>query len=642
MTLLLAASLARAADPAPVQTVPLPYSLQDDRGSNWDVQFNGSIGDGGNDLYDGGGTLFDNEQPINRFQPQGRLDPARNEITVGPWSMGGLQVQRQVAVDAHAAFCRYAEVLENPAAHPVRVQLRIHFRLGSPVQQVETIMEPKGRNRPILGVAVGNGRNAIGIVGGGRGAPVSPRYAAQAGTTHIDLRYDLTVPPRQTIVIVHVEIRRGSAAEAADVVRTTRDRSYLQTLDPALRKHIVNFATTLKRVGEDEVFRGDALDVVEFTDGGRLEGTLGVNTYELSTMLGRVTIPGRRVICLLADQRRGDRRFRLVLVDGQVIAGRLLTDRIPITLANGSGFDVPVERIDRLGARIGPNEPETWPFNRPMLWLADGTRLFLKMPRHAMQLQTMYGVLNLPPQQVASVSFQPREHGPHEVILADGSHLSGLLVESSLDLRPADAALPAAALVLSPGQLQRLQCVPPPPDTAGAADNDDPHATLALQNGDELAGALTGSLHLTASFDAFDLNADEIRALRPAEEQSSAVQLELWDGTLLTGSLEMPTVHCALRGGLQLDIPISLIKAYRQPRPRPSSIMVRRIEQLVGQLDARSWRQREWAQEQLTAIGVAAIPVLKESRPARSPEALQRIELILRALEADDQRAVAP
>src|SRR6266571_1003993 len=40
--------------------VQLPYVFHDDMGSNWDVQYDGSIGDGGNDLYDGGGRLFIN------------------------------------------------------------------------------------------------------------------------------------------------------------------------------------------------------------------------------------------------------------------------------------------------------------------------------------------------------------------------------------------------------------------------------------------------------------------------------------------------------------------------------------------------------------------------------------------------------
>src|SRR5258706_1715433 len=40
------------------QPVPLPYIFHDDRGSNWDVMYDGSIGDGGNDLYDGGGRPF--------------------------------------------------------------------------------------------------------------------------------------------------------------------------------------------------------------------------------------------------------------------------------------------------------------------------------------------------------------------------------------------------------------------------------------------------------------------------------------------------------------------------------------------------------------------------------------------------------
>ena len=634
----LGAAMARGAESRPVQAVPLPYNLPDDRGSTWDVQFNGSIGDGGNDLYDGGGILFVNEQQPGAFQAQGRFDAARNEITVGPWPMGGLQVTRKVAVDAHAAFCRYTEVLENPSSRPIHAQLRVHFSLGSPIQQAQTITEQGGRHPRILGVAVDNGRNAIGIVGAGRRSKLQPRYEPRPGSTSVDLRYELTVSANQTVAIVHVEVRRGSAGESADAVRSMKERVYLDTMDPVLRKRVVNFSSSLKRVGEDEVFRGESLDVIEFADGSRLEGTLGEVTYDLATRLGRVSIPGRRVICVLGDGVPSGNRRRVVLADGQVFAGRLLLDHLPVTLANGDAFDVPLSRIARVGYRIRPGEPESWSFNQPMLWLTDGTRLFLRMPARGMQLQTMYGLVSLPVEQVARVLLRPEEHGPHEVVLVDGSHLSGLLVDASLDLRPADPSLVAGTLAPVLGELERLQFASSPAEDSDTSEAGDPHPTLALENGDELVGALTGSLHLTGSFDAFDLNADEVRALHPAGAQTSNVQVELWDGTVLTGLLQARSVHCAMLGGVQLDVPISLVKEYRQPRPRPSSVMTQRIEQLIGQLDARGWKQREWAQEQLTAIGVAAIPVLKAHRRTRSPESLQRIELVLQALEGQEDQ----
>src|SRR5688500_15610112 len=40
------------------QTASLPMVLADEWGVRWDIQHDGSVSDGGNDLYDGGGHLF--------------------------------------------------------------------------------------------------------------------------------------------------------------------------------------------------------------------------------------------------------------------------------------------------------------------------------------------------------------------------------------------------------------------------------------------------------------------------------------------------------------------------------------------------------------------------------------------------------
>src|SRR4051812_10943555 len=64
-----------------LQPVQLPYVLRDSIGSNWDVQYDGSIGDGGNDLYDGGGRLMINN--MGQYQSpnqQAMLDAARGEL----------------------------------------------------------------------------------------------------------------------------------------------------------------------------------------------------------------------------------------------------------------------------------------------------------------------------------------------------------------------------------------------------------------------------------------------------------------------------------------------------------------------------------------------------------------------------------
>src|SRR4051794_27101349 len=94
LALALIACTARAGQPAPAgQLVQLPYVLHDDFGSTWDVQQDGAIGDGGNDLYDGGGHLFiNNGAQYAAPNQQALFDDVHNELIFPPVSMGAVNV----------------------------------------------------------------------------------------------------------------------------------------------------------------------------------------------------------------------------------------------------------------------------------------------------------------------------------------------------------------------------------------------------------------------------------------------------------------------------------------------------------------------------------------------------------------------
>src|SRR5687767_11122740 len=95
------------------QQVHLPHHLPDEMGVNWDVQSDGSIGDGGGDQYDGGGHLYlDNGTQFHSPAGTGAFSATRNEVTLGPLPYKGLNVSRRIAVNRKLRFCRWAEVLE--------------------------------------------------------------------------------------------------------------------------------------------------------------------------------------------------------------------------------------------------------------------------------------------------------------------------------------------------------------------------------------------------------------------------------------------------------------------------------------------------------------------------------------------------
>ena len=67
-----------------------------------------------------------------------------------------------------------------------------------------------------------------------------------------------------------------------------------------------------------------------------------------------------------------------------------------------------------------------------------------------------------------------------------------------------------------------------------------------------------------------------------------------------------------------------------------------RIKQLVADLNADDWKQRDRAEEGLKSMGPVAIGVLKQLGANQPPEAQQRIDSIVKELEKERDGAKAP
>lgn len=646
--LLVVASVgALAASPTQPQPVQLPYTFADASGSAWDVQFDGSIGDGGNDLYDGGGRLFvsNNAQYLSPTQ-NATLDPARNELTFPPMTVDRLAVSRRVAVLPALSTVRFTEILENPTDQPQTTQLRCYFNLGQALQQ-SIPLEDDRRHRPDpCGYAVADPNNAVAMVTRGRASKFRPRFSARPNDDNIDIFYDnIIIPPKQTVAIVHFQVRRPTADAAADAWRTLREKDLLADLPPDLRRRVLNFPAGDTLVGDVELLRGDdALDVVELRTGDTCRGTLRADHFRLQTLYGPVTIPANRVAGLVSVGA-----FRptplLATVNGEIFAGRLDTDAIPLQLTGGQLTRIPLSLISRVGYHRRPGEPDEWNVDRqPTARLRTGERLFVRRPAADLDLATPTGPLRLQPATVASILFQGERGNIPEIRLTDGTRLSALFGANTFDVLltgnsatlcprgPQRAHLPASALVafnFSPD--------PEPDDLAPA---------LTLTSGDTLVGTITGTLSLETPFDTLHVEGEQIQAITRAGRGGGGdhdVMITLWDNAAIGGRLTESRLACHLKCGVTIEVPLPLLSDYRQPLPTPSPAMIRRIRAIVRQLDADDWRARDAAQAQLVAVGPPVLGVLRQLRPTVPIESAQRITQILgRLTQQLDQNAKTP
>ena len=458
------------------------------------------------------------------------------------------------------------------------------------------------------------------------------------------LQADLSikVPAGKEIAVMHVHATAASADAGIELVGTWKEAKLLKGVPAELRKILVNFSSGDSFVGGTEVLRGDILDVVELRGGDLVKGTLKDSRYTLHTFYGEIQLPADAIIGLI---NIGQFRPRQLLVsgDGQVFGGQLAKETVSLELSSGQLTQIPLSQISRLGYRKRLGESRDGaadqPADRAMIFLRAGDRMAVQPPQAPVEFVTRYGVLKIDPKAIAAIAFQSDDNAVHTAFLTDGSHFAGLLADNQFNMTLIGAgqtvvdesggttksspgametiAIPAAAVL-------RWQLSGKPAEPADDA------PTLRLVNGDQFVGALTGELKLNTMFDTISVNAGEIHSLSHTPDGGGDVQIELWDQTRLSGSLQDAEVNCALNSGGAVKVPVALIDIYTQPQPQPSDGMIQQIKLVVASLSADDWKQRDQAQNQLSAMGPLVAIVLKQLLPSQPPEAQQRIETILK------------
>jgi hypothetical protein len=624
--------------------VPLPHALRDDAGVVLSANTDGSLADGHGDLFDAGGQLFIG----NNFQyappvEQAAFDAPRNELSFPPLPALGLTVSRRVSVDPRGGWWRFVEMLENAGAAPVRTQVRLRFDLSGVIQNVEQVNHEK-RPDATLGLALFDGDDGIALLGAGRSGrtTVLPQYTTQVESDAVEVLYEIEVAPRKSVALVHVLAVRPGVNEAANFLRSAKDAEVLRGLPPDVLRSLGNFSTADRLVGDAEVLRGDLFDVVEVRGGDVYKGTLREETYELRTPYGDVSLPAGRVLAMVTLGQFRPTQL-LVTSDGEVFAGTLKGESVRLELSSGQVTAVPLSNVRRFGYRRRPDEPDELrlPAGKPLAPLRAGDRIAVEPLRSPIPVATCYGVLRLDPRAVASVAFQSQEHAVHQVRLVDGSRFAGVVAQDRFELTPSGTAAaratasPRRPIAVAAASLSRLQFAP------GVDDVPRDTARLEIANGDLLVGSLAGRLVIDTAFDAIEVDAEGLQGLRQGGAESGAAdgdgsgetQLTLWDGTTLSGRVRGDAVRCKLRCGVEVDVPVGMVRRYTHPQPRPSPQAVERIKAVVGELNADDWKTRDRAAAQLSSMGAASAAVLKELREGQPPEVRQRIDQILAAFD---------
>jgi small nuclear ribonucleoprotein (snRNP)-like protein len=620
--------------------INLPYQQQDTAGVNWMINPNGMLQEqqNGNNFYSQGATIMVNGNQPQNNRNQARIDEKTGEVVFEGMNANNITVTRRVLINKEDGYVRYIDVFKNTQNQDQNVQLMVQSNFNYGINASTMVSDPKKKDQNLGWVAqtpIQGGRCAVEVYGG-KNSKTVPAINCPQGNSYVQASIQVNIPAGKEVALMHLHGMSATVDSGEKWVKSLKDSKLMQSVPPALRKIIVNFAGGQNFIGDYEILRGDVFDIVELRSGDQYKGNLKETTFKLDTFYGAVELPVDRVISMI---NVGDFKPRQLVVtsDGQIFGGKLQKESIKLELSSGQVTDIPLGQIVRMGYRKRSGEPEEWVFDKPLVLMRSGDRVGVEMPADPIDISTRYGVLKIKPAAIAAILFQSDEHGVHEIHLTDGSKFAGLVNATEFEMK-LTGGTKETTVKFPASSIGRLQL-------AGKVEEEDETTpVLELQNQDHLIGKLEGKLKLDTAFDTISLNAAEIKKLSHTAKGSSLdVQVSLWDDTTVSGQLQEQDLECHLSSGVAMKVPVALVADYSNPRPAPSAVVAEKIKSIVKDLNAEDAKVREQAESQLTAMGSVVIGMLKELRPAQSAEGQQRIDGVMKAIEKQtDEKKKSP
>jgi len=468
-------------------------------------------------------------------------------------------VARRVYVAPDEGYARWVEVLHNPGGSSLTASVTHYFALGSDDgTTVVTTTDGDGmitstdRGWVTDDATDGGSDPAIAVLCGDDGAraTISPMHTP--GTDSPSIAYSVEVPAQGTVGVVLFVAQRNSRAEAVAWLESFDASSALSDLTHP----VANFAgggrgASFRMAG---LLRGGDRDAVELRAGNRLEGTIVERTWTIDTWYGAQSAKHGQVAGVLFGEP-GAGEDVLVLRRGEVLVGTLTGEPLVLKLPGGRKLTLPADGISRVGMREPTGEqPQS---TDDVAVLRRGDRLQGKILGAEMQIATPYGVVTVPTNRIAGVDLAADDGRLHRITLADGSTLSGTLLDRVVRFRHGNTELELSQDRLAELVVPALLIEP----------TDDPTSPeVLLTNGDRWSARPTvETLPLATPFGDEEMALGEIRTLcfpRPSLRQ---VEVVLQDGGAFTARLRADEVSLRLVSGVEVTLAVDFLDEIEVP-----------------------------------------------------------------------------
>lgn len=544
------------------KTVSSSWYINDAAGFRWDISSNGQVGDGTNDCYDGGMQLRIGGAYFNS-PGQAKMAKDGREIELGPWTNGNLKIWRRIYVDDKIGYCRWIDIFENNAAETQSINLQYYSNMGGTTAATFSTSGKAELNEKDWGVVTGydassgGGRPVVMHIWGNKGSKLMPKFRFTRGNDEFNYDVPLKVPGRKTMAVCMFEAQRNSMADAQKLIGEFNPKKELAKVSPALRKIIANMGGAMLVLGNLDLPRNEKSDLVVLRNENELLGTILNEKFELEAFYGKIEIPAAKVIGINVPAA-DDPHVQVVLVDGQIAAGKLLNAPIKLKLTAGGEMSLPVGQIACATFALSSDRPEEVKLGQPVVVLRSGETLSFRKGDLDCTFHTEQGDVKLSPDDMRSIFLDTPEGGLHRAIFRNGSVLSGLLTVEKLKL-----GLDLGPTLEGPRDLVS-QFLFPSADAEPAELTD-----VTLRNDDQLQGRIVEeSLSVATRYGKVAVDPKELAELSiPEEGALGQVKLKLHNGTTVTGKLVGDTIQFQIVPGPIVPLYIGHLMQINCPKP---------------------------------------------------------------------------
>ncbi len=642
LALLLAPALRAVPPPGLVEANFQPVT--DSLGFIWDLDSNGSINQGSS-IFSSVFSVELNGSSIS-YQ-QSMMAPDASEFFLTGKS-NRLDVSRRIKIDQKIGFVRYFDTITNNSGAPQTLRYAVLINFNNQMQGAITdsgsvltnAFGPKDTGFIVMPGQNARGPSAIFLLAG-RGAKVRPTIQNQQNY-RFTATYNLKFAAGETISLAYAGGQRAVTTQPdgkaiAKLLAPLVSPRLLAEIPARDRKQLANFAPG--------VFSGNATapaiasfldglgvergptDVLAIGDTTRLKGVASCARLEIETPRGKATVQFEDI----AAVQGGRREARVLLRDGQALAGKLSATGLKFALSTGTTIPLEAAQLDRLVMRTIPGEAQLaapWGFVETF----EGDRLAVK-PNPALKLRatTAWGVREVTADEL--VACGPTEETPFgfQVLLKDGSHFVAFLDGDEIAF---DTTLFGKKNFKVSEIRQIAVTQPKETDDLGEAPE---RAKVVLAGGQIFSGQIdVAELHFLSPSGVIPVAANLLRTLRNTSDDATASTpvfiAEVWGGGSIAGTLREAIVPVR-SGGSVFQVPVRDLVDAVVPSPAMPERLRDKISALIRELAHPDWEKREAASRELGELGAMTHKQLEEiAKQTTDAEVRRRAQALLDAV----------